>query len=86
MEWKKACHCNANDTAQIINVRPLSSTIRVVDDNSLVTDIPAKLKKAIDKIFPKRKNKELKLIYNLIYFLTNSCKNNNPITTHLTKC
>lgn len=39
----------------MIKVRPLSSTIRVVDDNSFVTEIPAKLKKAIDKMLPTRK-------------------------------
>ncbi len=65
--WK-SCHFNANVTAQITIVRPLSSTIRVVADNSFVTDIPAKLKNAIEKIFPKQ-NKEFKQIkHRKIYF------------------
>lgn len=36
----------------MINVRPLSNTILVVADNSLVTEMPAKLKKAMDRMFP----------------------------------
>jgi hypothetical protein len=38
----------------------------VVDDSSLVTDTPAKLKKAIDKTFPQRKNSIDKFLFILI--------------------
>lgn len=37
------------DTAQMTIVRTLSKTIRVVADNSFVTDMPAKLKNAMLK-------------------------------------
>ncbi len=35
-------------------VRQLSKTIRVVEDSSFVTDTPAKLKNAIENVFPKK--------------------------------
>ena len=44
-KWK-LCHPTPNETPQITKVRTESKTIRVVADISLVTDIPAKLKKA----------------------------------------
>jgi hypothetical protein len=38
----------------INTVRQLSKTTRVVDDSSFVTDTPAKLKNAIENVFPKK--------------------------------
>ena len=49
--WK-GCHPMANETPQMTNVRTESKTIRVVADISLVTEIPAKLKKAIENTVP----------------------------------
>lgn len=49
--WKFS-HLRANETTQISTVRPLSKTIRVVDDSSFVTEIPAKLKNAIENMLP----------------------------------
>lgn len=46
------CWAVSNEKIQITKVRTLSNTIRVVADNSLVTLIPAKLKKAIENIVP----------------------------------
>lgn len=69
----------------MINVRPLSSTIRVVDDNSLVTDIPAKLKNAIESMLPKE-NKSSHVTakgYGVISLRTNCCDDDNEIVAHL---
>ena len=49
--WK-GCHPMANETPQMTNVRTESKTMRVVADISLVTEIPAKLKKAIENTVP----------------------------------
>ena len=66
--WK-GCHPMANETPQMTNVRTESKTMRVVADISLVTEIPAKLKKAIENTvplnaIPGKKRKSLK-IHNL---------------------
>ena len=49
--WK-GCHPMANETPQMTNVRTESNTMRVVADISLVTEIPAKLKNAIENTVP----------------------------------
>ena len=54
---KKFCHPMAMLTAQMTRVLTLSSTILVVAVNSLVTEIPAKLKKAIDTTVPEKRDK-----------------------------
>ena len=48
--WK-GCHPMANETPHMTNVRTESNTMRVVADNYLVTEIPAKLKNAIENVF-----------------------------------
>ena len=58
----------ANETPQMTNVRTESKTMRVVADISLVTEIPAKLKKAIENTVPLnaipiKKRKLLKIHY-----------------------
>jgi len=51
----KLCQPTATETAQTTTVLILSSTILVVALNSLVTDIPEKLKKAILSTFPAKR-------------------------------
>ena len=59
---KKFCHPMAMLTAQMTRVLTLSSTILVVAVNSLVTEIPAKLKKAIDTTVPEKRIKFTSII------------------------
>ena len=49
--WK-GCHPKASETPQMTNDRIEFKTMRVVADISLVTDIPAKLPKAIETTVP----------------------------------
>ena len=81
---KKSCQPNANVTNQMINVRPLSSTTRVVDDNSFVTDMPAKLKNAMENTFPIGRVSVADGLC-LYAFLTNGGQNDDPIISHLTE-
>lgn len=81
---RKSCHPNSNVTDQMINVRPLSSTTRVVDDNSFVTDIPAKLKNAMENTLP-RTRVDADDGPCLSESLTNGGQNDDPIVTHLTE-
>lgn len=67
----------------MINVRPLSRTIRVVAESSFVTEIPAKLKKAMEKTFPKDEKNSIK---SKKFSNRTECReNNDPIVSHLTK-
>ena len=63
--WK-GCHPMASETTQMTNDRIEFKTMRVVADISLVTDIPAKLPKAIENTvplnaIPGKKRKSLKI-------------------------
>lgn len=69
--WRiwKSCHARKSVISQMNRVLTLSSTMRVVALSSLVTLIPAKLKKAILTTFPgneqkkKIQGRELKYMY-----------------------
>ena len=65
--WK-SCQLSAKVTTHMTSVLTLSKTIRVVALSSLVTLIPAKLKKAILRILPRTywKNKSMKHQLNIL--------------------
>ena len=60
------CQRKARVTIQIMSVRKLSSTIRVVALISLVTLMPAKLKKAILNMLPAKNTNTLNKIMNFV--------------------